>query len=120
MLILVSGEGSTDIGKASGNYDLYAPGSWDPGPMAHFINCIIYNTLNFEPLDSMSMWFIPEEYFQASDCLRLALKYSFIFANDTRPRTRYLTKSATKCPTCTLLRTLWTVRALKYFITCLF
>ena len=60
MLILVSGEGSTDIGKASGNYDLYAPGSWDPGPMAYFINSIIYNTLNFEPLDSMSMWFIPE------------------------------------------------------------
>ena len=60
MLILVSGEGPTDIGKASGNYDLYAPGSWNPGPMAYFINCIIYNTLNFEPLDSMSMWFIPE------------------------------------------------------------
>ena len=60
MLILVSGEGPTDIGKASGNYDLYAPGSWDPGPMAYFINSIIYNTLNFEPLDSMSMWFIPE------------------------------------------------------------
>ena len=39
MLILVSGEGSTDIGVASpGITGLCPPGSWEPGPMALFID----------------------------------------------------------------------------------
>lgn len=61
MIILASGEGPTDIGKTSGNYDVYAPGSWEPGPMAYFISHIINNLLGFAPLETAAMWFIPEE-----------------------------------------------------------
>ena len=42
MLILVSGEGSTDIGVASpGITGLCPPGSWEPGPMALWKNFLI-------------------------------------------------------------------------------
>lgn len=60
MLILASGEGPTDIGKAYGNYDVYAPGYWEPGPMAYFISSIVDTIWNFDPLDASTMWFIPE------------------------------------------------------------
>lgn len=47
MLILVSGEGSTDIGENNvGVSSICPPGHWEPGPMAyfidHFINTIIF------------------------------------------------------------------------------
>lgn len=60
MLVLASGEGPTDIGKASGNCDIHAPGSWEPGPMAYFIDHVIQTLFHFEALGS-AMWFLPEE-----------------------------------------------------------
>lgn len=60
MLVLASGEGPTDIGKASGNCDIHAPGSWEPGPMAYFIDHVIQTLFHFESLGS-AMWFLPEE-----------------------------------------------------------
>ena len=61
MLILVSGEGSTDIGVASpGITGLCPPGSWEPGPMALFIDRFVEKFFNFSPLDCYSMWLINE------------------------------------------------------------
>lgn len=61
MLILVSGEGSTDIGVASpGMIGLCPPGKWEPGPMAFFIDRFVEKKFNFSPLECWSMWFINE------------------------------------------------------------
>lgn len=62
MLILASGEGPTDIGKAKpfGAYDIYGPEGWHPGPMAHFISHFIVKRYHFDPIGS-AMWFVPEE-----------------------------------------------------------
>lgn len=61
MIVLVSGEGNTDMGEADwGTTGICAPGKWYPGPMAHFVDRFISKLYGCEPLAWHSMWFVPE------------------------------------------------------------
>lgn len=50
MKFVLSGEGPTDIGKID-----YYTRSFDPGPMAYFIDAIVRDKKGFSPLKSIPM-----------------------------------------------------------------
>lgn len=68
MLLILSGEGSTDIGSSNGagRHDsddlLYPLGEWEPGPMAHFVNemCKENSIDAFNPDLGCEAFFVPE------------------------------------------------------------
>lgn len=59
-IILVSGEGPTDIGKSQyGSPNVCRWGEWEPGPMACFVDKILQaNGIN--SFEYAAMWFVPE------------------------------------------------------------
>ena len=59
-IILVSGEGPTDIGKSQyGSPNVCCWGEWEPGPMACFVDKILQaNGIN--SFEYAAMWFVPE------------------------------------------------------------
>lgn len=60
MIVIFSGEGQSDIGKAAhGQKGLCAPGQWEPGPAAWLADQIFARELNYSLLES-SAYFISE------------------------------------------------------------
>lgn len=60
MLILVTGEGPTDIGSAESN-QLCAPGTWKPGPITLFIEKFVQANID-DSLTLQQIWFAPKKY----------------------------------------------------------
>ena len=57
-LVLVSGEGPTDIGEKDFScVGICAPGKWKPGPMALFVDAFIKEIYGFSPMNTEPMWF---------------------------------------------------------------
>lgn len=61
MILLFSGEGSSDIGKAShGVSGICKPGQWTPGPMALLADQIFIHHMGYSAIESREAFFISE------------------------------------------------------------
>ena len=59
MIVLLSGEGITDIGMTTVLDRIATPNEWVPGPMALLVDQIFYNTFHYSMIES-SGYFVSE------------------------------------------------------------
>ena len=59
MLLLLTGEGSTDIGSAAVRQTVCGPGEWQPGPMAVLANQLYEKHIGYSALNTFA-YFVPE------------------------------------------------------------
>ena len=72
MIVLLSGEGITDIGVTTILDRIASPSEWSPGPMALLVDQIFYNTFHYSMIESSG-------YFVSKSLLTcIAKKYQLI------------------------------------------